>query len=56
MIGAMMAGEAIKFITGAGQSLQGRLMIHDALWGENRTIAIRRDPACPVCGPAAKPV
>ena len=56
VIGAMMAGEAIKFITGAGQGLQGRLMIHDALWVENRTIAIRRDPACPVCGPAAKPV
>lgn len=50
IIGAMMAAEAIKEITGAGATLRGRLVIHDALWGESRQIAVRRDPDCPVCG------
>lgn len=50
IIGAMMAAEAIKEITGAGATLRGRLLIHDALWGESRQITVRRDPACPVCG------
>jgi molybdopterin-synthase adenylyltransferase len=34
IIGAMMAMEAVKHITGAGVGLQGRLVIHDALYGE----------------------
>ncbi len=50
VIGAMMAAEAIKEIVGAGQGLRGRLVIHDALWGESRQIAITRRPDCPVCG------
>lgn len=52
VIGAMMAAEAIKEITGAGASARGRLMIYDALWGENRQIAVRRRPDCAVCGGA----
>lgn len=50
VIGAMMAAEAIKEIVGAGQGLRGRLVIHDALWGESRQIAITHRPDCPVCG------
>lgn len=50
VIGAMMALEAIKEITGAGESLAGRIFIYDGLSGEARTIAIQRDPGCPVCG------
>ena len=50
VVGAMMAAEAIKEITGAGQSLRGRLLIYDALWGESRQIALRRRADCPVCG------
>jgi molybdopterin/thiamine biosynthesis adenylyltransferase len=54
VVGAMMAAEAIKEITGAGQSLRGRMLIYDALWGENRSIAVARREGCPVCGtPAA---
>lgn len=49
IIGTMMAAEAIKEITGAGASLRGRLRLYDALWGENRDIAVVRDPACAVC-------
>ena len=50
VIGAMMAMEAVKHITGAGETLQGRLMIHDALFGETRVIGIRRRQDCAVCG------
>lgn len=50
VIGAMMAMEAVKHITGAGQTLRGRLLIHDALYAETRVIEIHRREDCPVCG------
>lgn len=50
ILGTMMAAEAIKEITQAGTPLRGKLQLIDALHGENRTIAVCRDPACPVCG------
>lgn len=50
ILGAMMASEAIKHLTGAGETLRGRLMIHDALFAETRVIAAKRRPDCPVCG------
>lgn len=49
VIGAMMAAEALKLITGAGQPLRGEMLIYDALWGENRKIRIARRPDCAVC-------
>lgn len=51
VIGAMMALEAIKLITGAGEGLCGRLLIYDALAGESRVLGLPADAACPVCGP-----
>lgn len=50
IIGTLMAAEAIKVITGAGEPLQGRMMIHDALYSDVRIINIARDPTCKVCG------
>ena len=50
VIGAMMAMEAVKHITGAGLTLRGRLLIHDALYAETRVIEITRRPDCAVCG------
>ena len=52
VIGSMMALEAVKLITGAGEPLQGRLMIYDGLSGEARTVRVAADPACPACGGA----
>lgn len=52
VVGALMAVEAIKEITGAGEGLRGRMLIYDALYGESRQIALRRSPSCPVCGEA----
>lgn len=49
VIGSMMAAEAIKYLTGAGQGLQGRLLIYDALYSETRVISVTRDPNCPCC-------
>ncbi|RAK57336.1 HesA/MoeB/ThiF family protein [Phenylobacterium deserti] len=50
VIGSMMALEAVKLITGAGEALTGRLMIYDALAAETRTVRVAGDPECPVCG------
>lgn len=50
VIGAMMAGEAIKLITGAGAPLRGTLLIYDALYADARRITIKRRADCAVCG------
>jgi molybdopterin/thiamine biosynthesis adenylyltransferase len=55
VIGSMMALEAIKLITGAGDPLAGRLMIYDALSAETRTVRVAGDPECPVCGGVPSP-
>jgi adenylyltransferase/sulfurtransferase len=51
IIGATQAAEALKLLSGAGEPLIGRLLILDALAMEWRTIRLKRDPACRVCGP-----
>lgn len=53
VIGSMMALEAIKEIAGAGEGLAGRLFLYDGLRAEGRTVTLKRDPACPVCGDAS---
>lgn len=50
VVGSMMAVEAVKEITGAGAGLRGRMMIYDALYGENRVIGLQRRDDCEVCG------
>ncbi len=50
VIGSMMAMEAVKLITGAGEVLRGRLLIHDALYGETRVIGVKPRADCAVCG------
>jgi molybdopterin/thiamine biosynthesis adenylyltransferase len=49
VIGAMMAVEAVKHISGAGQTLAGRMMLYDALDAQTRTITLTKNPQCPVC-------
>lgn len=50
VIGAMMALEAIKEIASAGEGLAGRVLLYDGLSAQSRTVALKRDPTCPVCG------
>jgi molybdopterin/thiamine biosynthesis adenylyltransferase/rhodanese-related sulfurtransferase len=49
-IGSIQVNEAIKVITGVGEPLAGRLMIYDALEMSYRSLQVRKDPECPVCG------
>src|SRR4051812_22568895 len=50
-VGAIQATEAIKLITGIGETLLGRLMVYDALEMTFRTIKVRKDPeAEPITG------
>ena len=52
IIGLIQATEALKLITGAGETLAGRLLHFDALKMKFREFHLRRDPQCPVCGDA----
>jgi molybdopterin/thiamine biosynthesis adenylyltransferase/rhodanese-related sulfurtransferase len=49
-IGSIQVTEAIKLLTGIGEPLVGRLMIYDALEMNYRTLNIRKDPDCAICG------
>ena len=49
-IGSIQVNEAIKVLTGIGDPLVGRLMIYDALEMTYRSVKVRKDPECPVCG------
>ncbi len=52
VIGSLMAMEVIKYLCGAGEILVGRLLVYDALAAETRTLTVRRDAGCGVCGDA----
>lgn len=49
VIGSLQAIEALKVLTGIGQSLDSRLLIYDALNASFKTISITKDPACEIC-------
>jgi len=51
IIGSIQAMETIKLILGNGQPLVGRLLLFDALAMNFRELRLRKNPACPVCGP-----
>lgn len=53
IVGTLQALEAIKWLTGIGEAMVGRLLLFDALRLVFREIAIRRDPTCAVCSPTA---
>ncbi|MBI2178890.1 MAG: molybdopterin-synthase adenylyltransferase MoeB [Candidatus Tectomicrobia bacterium] len=49
-MGSIQATEAAKLIVGFGEPLVGKLLMYDAMKSQFRTLKVRRDPACPVCG------
>jgi adenylyltransferase/sulfurtransferase len=49
-IGSIQVNEAIKVMIGIGEPLVGRLMIYDALEMNYRTVRVRKDPECAICG------
>jgi adenylyltransferase/sulfurtransferase len=50
IIGCIQANEAIKVLTGIGESLKGRLLLFDALRMTFQELKLRRDSNCAVCG------
>jgi adenylyltransferase/sulfurtransferase len=49
IIGTTQAAEALKLAAGIGESLEGRLLMLDALAMRWHSVRVRRDPDCPVC-------
>ncbi|MFO7593375.1 MAG: ThiF family adenylyltransferase, partial [Pseudomonadota bacterium] len=54
VIGSIQATEAIKVLAGIGDTLNGRLLLWDAMDMEWRSLKLRKDPACPLCGETTK--
>lgn len=52
-VGSIQVTEAIKLLAGIGEPLVGRLTVYDALEMSYRTIKVRKDPSCVLCGPNA---
>ena len=50
LVGTIQATETVKLIVGIGKSLSGRLLLIDALDMDFRTVKLRRNPECPLCG------
>ncbi len=50
IIGTVQAAEALKLLAGAGDTLNGRLLLLDCLRMEWRSVKLSKDPACKVCG------
>lgn len=50
IIGSIQALETIKLVAGIGETLTGKLLITDGLYQEWRSMKLRKDPHCPVCG------
>jgi adenylyltransferase/sulfurtransferase len=50
MLGTMQAAEALKYLLGIGETLIDRVLMFDALTMDYRTVRVRRNPRCPVCG------
>jgi molybdopterin-synthase adenylyltransferase len=53
VMGTLQATEVLKEILGIGDTMSGRLLVWDALAARFRTITLRPDPSCALCGPAA---
>jgi adenylyltransferase/sulfurtransferase len=54
-MGSVMATEAVKLVTGIGEPLVGRLLVHDALRQTWDALPVTADPGCRVCGSGADP-
>jgi molybdopterin/thiamine biosynthesis adenylyltransferase len=51
-LGFVQAMEAIKYLSREGVLLTDRLLTYDALTSRWRTVAVRRNPRCPLCSEA----
>ena len=49
VVGSLQALEAVKLLTGAGTTSNGKLLLLDAKQSEWRTVRLKKDPGCAVC-------
>jgi molybdopterin-synthase adenylyltransferase len=54
IIGAMQASEAMRILTGIGESLVGRLLLYEGLKQRWQEVRLVKDPGCPVCSDSAR--
>jgi adenylyltransferase/sulfurtransferase len=50
VIGVLQATEAVKLLTGVGEPLVGRMLLYDALKMQFRTLRVKKQDGCAVCG------
>ena len=50
MLGTIQAAEAVKVLVGVGKPLTDRILFFDALEMSFRTVSIKQNPDCPICG------
>jgi molybdopterin-synthase adenylyltransferase len=50
VLGTLQAVEVLKELLGLGESLDGTLLIYDAMRARFHSIRIAKDPECPTCG------
>ena len=50
LVGSIQAVETLKLILEIGNSLVSRLLLIDGLAMDFRTVKLRRNPSCPLCG------
>ncbi|MHB8164328.1 MAG: HesA/MoeB/ThiF family protein [Methanoregula sp.] len=49
IIGTIQANEVIKYLTGSGELLTGRLLIWDGMEAHAEELCVERNPACEAC-------
>ncbi|MEN6610624.1 MAG: HesA/MoeB/ThiF family protein [Methanoregulaceae archaeon] len=50
VLASIQATEVVKYLTGTGELLAGRLLLWDGLTSRAEEIAVQRNPKCQVCG------
>jgi adenylyltransferase/sulfurtransferase len=52
IVGSLLAAEAVKLLVGGDTALIGRLLLFDAQESSSRSVRVKSDPSCPLCGEA----
>ncbi len=50
IIGSILSAEAVKWLIEGDTALMGRLLLFDALESSTRSVRVKSDPKCPLCG------
>jgi molybdopterin-synthase adenylyltransferase len=50
VVGSLQAMEALKLLTNAGTPMSGQLLVIDGLSGQFRSMKLKKNSDCPICG------